>query len=252
MQNHRKKSCMPIRLALPLLLAMLCGAATADIYKCRLPDGSTEIANRPCPSGAGTLASRPDDVIPEARRREAERDAERMRALVEQRETQQRTGAAPSPQGGVLPLPHENQKAAGRRSVDDCLRELDRHPLDVQQRSQLENACRNNPDIQPVIVQTPVAVVPQVVPSSGVIGSPLGQCIQNIVNLNLPPAEKQLRIRQCEATYAQPGTPTAQAPNYLQPALVRPVPKPEPKPEPKPGSGTRNSVCLPGSKFCGQ
>lgn len=230
-----------------MLLALAPCAAHADIYKCRHADGSTEISNKPCPSGSGTVTSRPDEVISEARRREAERDVERMRMQVEQREAQQRTAIGPIPPVPAREPGSENNPNA-RRSVEDCVRELDRHPLDVEQRKQLAAACQNNPDIQPVIVPAPASIP---APAGFSQSSPVGQCIQAVLNLNIPVQDKQVRIRQCEA--AAGGQPLPDSRVQTRPASLPPVNTTQPGPAPRQESRSAppNVICLPGSKSCG-
>lgn len=69
--------------SLLLLLLSFSHPALADVYKCRQPDGRTEISSDPCPGGSSTLKSIPDDALPEATVERAEREAERMRNLAD-------------------------------------------------------------------------------------------------------------------------------------------------------------------------
>jgi len=147
------------RIILPLLVSLLfTQPAGAEIYKCRLPGGKTEISNSPCPSGSGTVAVRPDETVPEASRQQAERDVERMRNYVDKRESAQRAEAAAERQAQT------QRQAAGstqtRRYGDPnaCLRDLAQQALEATQRAQLEAECRSL--VKPPEAQTPVYVVP--------------------------------------------------------------------------------------------
>lgn len=144
---------------LTLSALLVAGPAWGEVYKCRTADGRVEIANTPCASTASTLKTLPDEQVPEANRQQAERDAERMRDYVEKREAAQRAEEAAERQRQA-----SQRQAAGSanvgtgRSVDECLRDLDRQALEVNQRAYLEAACRNNPQAQPVYVPVPVTV----------------------------------------------------------------------------------------------
>jgi hypothetical protein len=145
---------------------LLAGPAAAEVYKCRTADGRVEISNAPCVAGASTVKTAPDEKVSESDRLRAEREVDRMRGYVEQREAAQRTDAA---------LERERQAAAQRqaasatpygRSTEECLRDLDRQAWQPGQREQMEAACRGNPNSHPVYV--PVAVPAYVQPIIGV------------------------------------------------------------------------------------
>jgi hypothetical protein len=214
-------------LALSALIAT--GPASAEVYKCRTADGRVEYANTPCPSGANTLKSVPDEKVSETNRLQAEREVERMRDYVEKREAAQRTensAARQAAQAAPTAGSGANSGAGSNQSVDDCLRELDQQALPPVQRVQMESACRSRQPAQPVYVPVPV-------PAFG--GNPLGRCIGEIEEQNLPPAERQRRISQCEARYAIPSQP---------PVASKPAPAPA-KPAP-----TISIGCPPGDKNC--
>lgn len=151
----------------PLLLLLAClllaQPVSAEIYKCRLPDGKTEISNAPCSSGT-TVTARPDESVPEATRRQAERDVERMRNYVEKREASQRAEEAAERQERTS----QRQAAASSpsRTYGDpaaCLRDVSQQALEASQRAQLEAECRNlvkppETTLQPVYV--PIYGVP--------------------------------------------------------------------------------------------
>ena len=75
-----------IALLTTLLLAL---PAQADVYKCRLANGKTEISNSPCSGGSSTVTVRPDDTVSEQNRQQAELDAERMQTFVDKRAAEQ-------------------------------------------------------------------------------------------------------------------------------------------------------------------
>lgn len=155
------------RILLPLLAGLLfIQPASAEIYKCRLPNGKTEISNSPCPGGSGTLTVRPDETVPEANRQQAERDVERMRNFVEKRENAQRAEIAAERQA-------QSQKQSGTatppRSYGDpdaCLREVAQRALEATQRAQMEAECRNlvRPPDPPQTIYVPVYGAPPIYP----------------------------------------------------------------------------------------
>lgn len=216
------------------LLLALCLAlpATADIYKCRLPNGTTEISNRPCASGSNTITARPDEAVSEANREQAEREVERMRRFVEQREAAQRADAAAEREQQASQ--HQSAGSGGShgngRSVDTCLRALDQRALEANQRAQLEAACRNNPESTPTFIPVPVPVY------GGSGGNPIGQCIASVMRLKLAPAEQNRRIAQCQGGYVVP-----------TPSFVPPQSLPAP-PAKAPSAPTRS--CPPTNKNC--
>ncbi len=142
-------------------LILLTAPACAEIYKCRLSNGQTEIANVPCPTGSGTVTVRPDERVSEASRRAAEQDVERMRNFVEKREAAQRAEAAAE---------REAQAASQRQGIDapraprqvgnadECLRNVESMVLEAGQRARMEAECRNLVNPQPVYVPIGVPV----------------------------------------------------------------------------------------------
>ncbi len=186
---------MKIPLYLPPLLIVLALPlpAMADAYKCRQPSGQTEISNRPCSAGSSTVSVKQDEVISDARRREAERDVERMRSYVERREAEQRAAAPPTPEApstrSVAPVP----PAPARRYGDPeaCLQNLEQQVLEASQRARLEAECRN-------LVAAPANnPQPGYLPGYGGVQA----CMDAVMQANLPPAERQRRIAQCATSY---------------------------------------------------
>jgi hypothetical protein len=210
---------------LGLLLVLLAVPAYADIYKCRLPNGKTEISNSPCPTGSGTLTARPDETVPEQTRQQAERDVERMRSYVDKREAAQRADAMAEREQQA----DERQAAAQQRvyqsdNMSECLRELELHPVDAVRRAELEAICRAKAKTEPAVVHVPVYGGPG-------IGSGIDHCIQNVLRLTLAPAEQNRRIARCQGNYRPSSDP---------------VPHPAPRPMVKPGV----KPCPPNDKFC--
>ena len=208
-----------------LLSAVLALPAQADIYKCRLANGKTEISNTPCPAGSGTVTVRPDDTVSEENRRQAERNVERMQSFVEKREAEQLADEKieQERQAGERQLAAQ-QRVYESTSMDNCLRELAQQSIDTQRRAELEAICRAKAKNEPTVIAVPVY---------GAAGA--GACIQNVMRLNLSPAEQDRRINQCQRVYH----PTP---------LPSPLPPPhrEPKADNKPGK----NACPRSDKYC--
>lgn len=142
-------------------LISLTTPASAEIYKCRLPNGKTEITNVPCPTGSGTVTVRPDEHVSEAARRAAEQDVERMRTYVEKREAVQRAEEAAERQERAASQRQSNNTPRPPRqygSTEECLRDIEQASLDASERSRMEADCRNIARPQNVYVPVPVAV----------------------------------------------------------------------------------------------
>jgi len=141
------------RIALLLLLGSTL-TVHAEVYKCRQPDGRTEISNSPCSGGSSTIKAIPDDTVSEASRRQAERDADRLENYADKLEAERKAGEAAERRQ------LKEQQAAARQgpapaSVESCLRTLDRMVLDSSRRAELEDGCRATGSVQPVYVQDP-------------------------------------------------------------------------------------------------
>lgn len=142
-----------------LLTALLALPAQADIYKCRLASGKTEISNSPCSGGSGTVSVRPDDTVTEQNRQQAERNVERMQSFVEKREAEHLADEKAERERQA----NEHQWAVQQRvyestSMDDCLRELAQQNIDPRRRAELEAICRAKARNEPTIVGVPVPV----------------------------------------------------------------------------------------------
>lgn len=151
-----------------LALISLPSPASAEIYKCRLPNGKTEIANVPCATGSGTVTVRPDEHVSEISRRAAEQDVERMRNYVEKREAAQRADEAAEREAQRAASQQSRNSSAGRPrlygNAEECLRNVEAMVLEASQRSQMEAECRNlvsSPQPVYVPVGVPVPVYPQ-------------------------------------------------------------------------------------------
>ncbi|PKO48879.1 MAG: hypothetical protein CVU31_03435 [Betaproteobacteria bacterium HGW-Betaproteobacteria-4] len=144
-------------------LIVLPAPAGAEIYKCRLANGQTEIANAPCATSSSTIAVRPDEYVSEAARRAAELEVERMRAFVAKREAAQRADQAAerARQPGVsqpLPTANASPPPPAYGDTDECLHKVGQMVLEASQRMQIEAACRN-------LVRPPPTNVPIVAPA---------------------------------------------------------------------------------------
>ena len=81
---------------LPVLITFLLLPSTvwADVYKCRQPDGSTQISNSPCADGSKTIKSVNDEPVPEEVRAQAENNAERQRQRADMLQAERRADEA--------------------------------------------------------------------------------------------------------------------------------------------------------------
>lgn len=219
-------------LLIPLLT--LSAQAGAEVYKCRLPSGQVEITNAPCPKGSGTLTVRPDEKVSEAERQQAEREVERIRLYVDKREAAlraeqqaeaERSAAQQRSAASNVPSPTTTG------SVEECLRELDRRPLESGQRAEMEANCRNQArSSQPVYVPVPVPAA-----------NPAGICIENVLRLKLAPAEQGRRLALCQGQFAP-----------AQPAMAPPVQQMPSRPAMPTPVETPHVVCPPNNKNCGR
>ncbi|MCE1240269.1 MAG: DUF4124 domain-containing protein [Azonexaceae bacterium] len=142
----------------PLLLVLVVPAASAQVYKCRLPNGQTEITNKPC-QGSATVEVRPEEKISESERLATERELARARAFIEQREAlAERERAAESAR--QRQLASERPVAEAPRiytGQEDCLRDIAARTEDGDERRRLEAECRRLPTV-PVTTYVPYPV----------------------------------------------------------------------------------------------
>jgi hypothetical protein len=137
-----------------LSFALFAFSATADVYKCRQPNGSTEISSSPCAGGSSTVKTVADDVVSEESRRQAERNVEQMRIDAEKLEATRRADQAIERKQQEE---QRQQQASGPppSMIQECLRTLDRMALDAARRADLETTCRSKGSVEPVYVPVP-------------------------------------------------------------------------------------------------
>ncbi|MGB4913043.1 MAG: hypothetical protein WBO95_13125 [Candidatus Dechloromonas phosphoritropha] len=137
-----------------ILLAFLTVAVPAhgQAYKCRQPDGSTQISSEPCAGGARTLKEVNEDVIPDDVRAKAQRDVDRQRQRADQfkaerkaDEAQQRREAEAERRAAGLPSP---------AAVQQCLNTVGRMNIDSSRRAELESECTLTGQVAPVYNET--------------------------------------------------------------------------------------------------
>lgn len=151
----------PLKFLPPLAALIFSSMVSADIYKCRLPNGQTEISNTPCAAGA-TLKTRPEERVSEADRQQAERDLERMRDYVDKREAAQRAESAADYERQRLQASQRvaTPIATGNYSnADECLRDVAQMALGATQRAQMEAECRQIAPRAPAAISSPYPVV---------------------------------------------------------------------------------------------
>ena len=142
---------------LALSIALLTFSATADVYKCRQPNGSTEISNSPCAVGSSTVKTVADELVTEENRRQAKRNVEQMRIDAEKLEATRRADEA------IERRQQEEQRQASGPSpsaIQDCLRTLDRIALDAKRRAELETTCQTKGAVEPVYIPVPYYPAP--------------------------------------------------------------------------------------------
>lgn len=135
----------PIFLLAVLALSL---PAWGQAYKCRQPDGSTQISSEPCAGGARTLKEVDEEIIPDDVRAKAERDAERQRRQADKLEADRRADEAEERKAR-----EQQRRAAGGptpEAIQYCLDTLNRMNLDKDRRGALETGCVANGRIDPV------------------------------------------------------------------------------------------------------
>ena len=149
----RYKLNMKTHFSVLLLFPFLAVALTvqAEVYKCRQPDGGTQISSEPCSGGASTVKTIQDDAVSEAAREQAERDVQRQRQMANQMKSERQADeAAERKEQEAL------RKASGAPSqaaVQQCLNTLGRMSLDSSRRAELESGCHATGTLQPVYVE---------------------------------------------------------------------------------------------------
>lgn len=137
-----------------LLLTLLAVALPAhgQAYKCRQPDGSTQISSEPCSGGARTLKEVDAAPVPEDVREQAERDVERQRQRADQLEASRKAEEAQARRDAEA-----QRKAAGLptpAAVQQCLNAVGRMNLDASRRSEMESTCVLTGRVEPVYNET--------------------------------------------------------------------------------------------------
>lgn len=137
-----------------LLLTLLAVALPAygQAYKCRQPDGSTQISSEPCTGGARTLKEVDAAPIPDEVREQAARDLERQRQQADKLEASRKADEAQERHAA-----EEQRKAAGLpapAAVQQCLNTVSRMNLDATRRAELESGCILTGRVQPVYNET--------------------------------------------------------------------------------------------------
>ena len=143
-----------MNIARPALMLLLGVALTAqaEVYKCRQPDGRTQISTSPCSGGAKTIKEVEEDVIPDDVRAKAERDAERQRRQANKLEAERKADEAEDRREaerqrkeGGLPTPAATQQ---------CLDTVARMNIDASRRAELEAGCQLTGKVAPVYDET--------------------------------------------------------------------------------------------------
>jgi len=143
-----------MKIARPALMLLLGVALTAqaEVYKCRQPDGRTQISTSPCAGGAKTIKEVEEEVIPDDVRTKAERDAERQRKQANELEAERTADEA------------EDRREAERQrkesglptpaAVQQCMNTVARMNIDASRRAELESGCQLTGKVAPVYDET--------------------------------------------------------------------------------------------------
>jgi hypothetical protein len=137
-----------------LLLSLLAVALPAwgQAFKCRMPDGSTQISSEPCAGGARTLKEVDEEVIPDSVREQAERNASRQRREADKMEAERKADAADERREAEAA-----RKAAGLpapAAIQNCLNTVARMNIDASRRAELESGCQLTGQVQPIYNET--------------------------------------------------------------------------------------------------
>ena len=137
-----------------LLLTFLIVALPAhgQAYKCRQPDGSTQISSEPCAGGARTLKEVDEDVIPDDVRARAQRDVDRQRQRADQLKADRKADEAQERREAEA-----QRKAAGlpsQAAVQQCLSTVGRMNIGSSRRAELESECTATGQVAPVYNET--------------------------------------------------------------------------------------------------
>ena len=143
-----------MKAARTLLLAVLATALPAwgQAYKCRMPDGSTQISSSPCADGGTTVKTVEEEEVSDAARRKAEQEAERLRQKADSMEAERKADEAQERRDAEA-----DRKAAGLpspASIQQCLNAVGRMNIDASRRAELESGCQLTGKVQQVYTET--------------------------------------------------------------------------------------------------
>jgi len=144
----------------PLLLLSLALPAAAEAYKCRQPDGRTEISSEPCAGGSSTVKAVADDEVTPENRERAERNAERMRNQAEKNEASRLAREKAEREEREQAARQRQTYAPSTSQIDDCLHTLDRMALEPSRRAELVAGCQSSGAVQPVYAPAPYYAAP--------------------------------------------------------------------------------------------
>lgn len=143
-----------MNIAHPALMLLLGVALTAQaqVYKCRQPDGRTQISTSPCAGGAKTIKEVEEDVVPDDVRAKAERDAERQRKQADRMEAERKADEADDRREA-----ERQRKESGLptpAALQQCLNTVARMNIDASRRAELESGCQLTGKVAPVYDET--------------------------------------------------------------------------------------------------
>lgn len=182
------------RLLFALLALAGSTAASADAFKCKTPEGQIVITSTPCPGGSRTEAVEASEPVPEDRRQQAERDLERQRKGLAERDAAR---AAERKREDETQRRLAEEESARKTQ---CLRNAERE-ADPQYRAALIAACSGTAPQEPAVVQQPVLVPSVLAPSRQRRGA-IGPCSGG--DCDPPPV-----VVQPPATGGNPNAPIA-------------------------------------------
>lgn len=134
-----------------LLLSLIALPAHSEVYKCRQPDGSMEFSNTACSGGSSTVKTLADDIVPEANRRRAERNAEQLRDEARRLEDSRQAEKLAERERQEITQKPTKQAGPTASAIDDCLRSIERMAIDSMQRTELETRCRQSGTLPPPV-----------------------------------------------------------------------------------------------------
>lgn len=159
------------RIVAAIAIGVVCTVCRADVYRCKTPDGKTQISDSPCQGGNRTDAVHADIGPTPAQRYQAEQENARLRAYIEGREAEnaawKQQHAETVRQQQIIDQRQAQQQAlqesqeANRRKNDqqqDCTRRVyQRRNSAVLTQQQLLKECGIYVDAQPDQLPKPAA-----------------------------------------------------------------------------------------------